>query len=92
MDIAEDNVETYNVFSPKTLFTILRFVLCADLWLWNVRTCCLWTLRLLFLWNVLILGTLLAPLVAGASRPQGSLREPLASLSRYRFRRYPTLT
>ena len=28
------------------------------------------------LWNVQIVGTLLAPLVAGASRPLGSLREP----------------
>ena len=36
-------------------------------------------------------GTLLASLVAGASRPQGSLREPVTTLSRYRFPRSPTV-
>ena len=36
-------------------------------------------------------STLLAPLVAGASRPQGSLREPVTTQTRYRFPRYPTL-
>ena len=56
---------------------------CADFCLWTVRIFCLWTVR--------ILSTLLASLVAGASRPQGSLREPVTTLTRYRFPRYPTL-
>ena len=41
--------------------------------------------------NVRILGTLLASLVAGASRPQGSPRKLVTTLSRYRFPRSPTL-
>ena len=93
-------METYNVFLPKTQFIITSYlylifdfwiVLCADICLWTVLIFCLWTVRIFCLWTVRILSTLLASLVAGASRPQGSLREPVTTLTLYRFPRSPTL-
>ena len=92
-------METYNVFLPKTQFIMIIhlclifdfwLVLCVDFCLWTADFC-LWTVRIFCLWTVLIFGTLLASLVAGASRPQGSLREPVAAQTRYRFPRSPTL-
>ena len=89
---AWDNVEAYNVFVPKGLIIIIQYLcLIFHFWLVLCTDFCLWTVRIFCLSTVRILSTLLAPLVAGASWPQGSLCERVAAQTYHRFARYPTL-
>ena len=66
-------------------------VLCRYFCLCYVQFVLLVLCAVFMLVDCAVCSTLLASLVAGASRPLGSLCEPIAALTRYRFPRSPTL-